>query len=152
MLEIRWNMYAFTFTAHKNKFLLPQMVFDPKNLSQNLRAETTTTSTNFVHTRRHQHQHQQHHHHHGGNKKHSNSPPSTRRKEVTAEDIRGTLNFDKFGAHDRETSLNSSTIEESLRLSRKYEREKLGENVTPHHHHRKEISVSLAAAAEETFY
>jgi hypothetical protein len=90
---------------------------------------------------------------HGGNKKRSNSPPSTnRRKEVTAEDIRGTLNFDKFGAHDRETSLNSSTIEESLRLSRKYEREKLGENVTPHHHHRKEISVSLAAAAEETFY
>jgi hypothetical protein len=100
-----------------------------------------------------QQQQEHHHHHHGGNKKRSNSPPSTnRRKEVTAEDIRGTLNFDKFGAHDRETSLNSSTIEESLRLSRKYEREKLGENVTPHHHHRKEISVSVAAAAEETFY
>ena len=104
-----------------------------------------------------QQQQEHHHHHHGGNKKRSNSPPSTnRRKEVTAEDIRGTLNFDKFGAHDRETSLNSSTIEESLRLSRKYEREKLGENVTPHHHHqmhhRKEISVPVAAAAEETFY
>jgi len=98
-----------------------------------------------------QQQQQQQHHHHGGNKKRSNSPPSNRRKEVTAEDIRGTLNFDKFGAHDRGTSLNSSTIEESLRLSRKYEREKLGENVTPHHH-RKEISVSVAAAAEETFY
>ena len=95
-------------------------------------------------------QQRQQHHHHGGNKKRSNS--SALAEEVTAEDIRGTLNFDKFGAHDRETSLNSSTIEESLRLSRKYEREKLGENVTPHHHHRKEISVPVAAAAEETFY
>ena len=38
-------MYAFTFTAHNTKFLLPKVVFDdPKNLSsQNLRAETTTT-------------------------------------------------------------------------------------------------------------
>ena len=39
---------------------------------------------------------------------------------------RGPLVFDAFGQHDRETSLASSVIEDSLRLP-EYEREKEGE-------------------------
>jgi len=62
--------------------------------------------------------------HQEGNKKISTSPPNKRggsRGEKITGTIRGPLVCDKFGAHDRETFLASSTIEDTLRLP-KYER------------------------------
>jgi len=64
--------------------------------------------------------------HQEGNKKRSTSPPNKRgggRGEKITGSIRDSLVCDKFGAHDRETFLASSTIEDTLQLP-KYERER----------------------------